>query len=119
MSTIERSRPTLEIGDLGAALAFLTDVVGFAARVVEGEPPQFAIIGDGPAEIALVEVDHPAIPEGAACYVTLTGLDGLIERIAAAGAQLAVPLTERPWGLRDVVVRLPGEGPLVAFGERI
>lgn len=118
MNVIERSRPALEVGDLGAALAFLTDVVGFPARVVEGEPPLFAIVGDDAAEIALVEVDEPAIPQGAACYVTLTGLDDLVERIAAAGIELDIPPTERPWGQRDIVVRLPGEGPLLAFGER-
>src|SRR6476620_8782739 len=92
VSTIERSRPSLEVGDLGAALAFLTDVVGFTAHVVEGQPPLFAIIGEGPSEIALVEVDEPAIPDGAACYVTLTGIDGLIERLAAVGIALAGPL---------------------------
>ena len=119
MGTFERSRPSLEVGDLGAALAFLTDVVGFTAHVVEGEPPMFAIIGEGPAEIALVEVDEPAIPEGAACYVTVTDLGGVIERIAAAGIELDVPLTDRPWGMRDIVVRIPGEGPRIAFGERI
>ena len=36
----------------------------------------FAIVGDGAGEIALVEVDEPALPEGAACYVTVTELDG-------------------------------------------
>jgi hypothetical protein len=117
--TFRRSRPSLEVGDLGAALAFLTDVVGFDVRVVEGEPPLFAIVGDGPSELALVEVDEPALPQGAACYVTMTGLDGLLERLAGAGIEPAVPLTERPWGLRDIVVVLPGEGPRVAFGEQI
>ncbi len=114
-----RSRPTIEVGDLGTALGFLTDVVGFAVQVVEGEPPMFAIVGEEQAEIALVEVDEPAIPEGAACYVTVSGLDGLLERLAAADCPLDVPLTERPWGLRDIVVLVPGEGPRVAFGEPI
>jgi hypothetical protein len=119
MSTFERSRPSLEVGDLGTALGFLTDVVGFTARVVEGEPPMFAIVGDGPAEIALVEVDEPAIPDGAACYVTMSGLDDLLGRIAGAGIELDIPPTARPWGNRDVVVTIPGEGPRIAFGEVI
>ena len=119
MSTFEHSRPSLEVGDLGTALGFLTEVVGFSAHVVEGEPPMFAIIGEGPAEIALVEVDEPAIPGGAACYVTVTGLDDLVGRIAAAGIELDIPMSERPWGTRDVVVTIPGEGPRLAFGEVI
>jgi hypothetical protein len=119
MSTFESSRPSLEVGDLRAALAFLVDVVGFTAHVVEGEPPIFAIIGEGPAEIALVEVDEPAIPEGAACYVTVTDLGLMIERIAAARIELDLALTDRPWGMRDIVVRIPGDGPRIAFGERV
>jgi hypothetical protein len=119
MSTFERSRPTLEVGDLGAALDFLTDVVGFTPGVVEGEPPMFAIIGEGNAQIALVEVDEPALPQGAACYVTVSGLDELIGRIDAAGVDLDVALAERPWGMRDVVVTIPGEVPRVAFCEAV
>ncbi|MCU1393464.1 MAG: hypothetical protein JWM34_1892 [Ilumatobacteraceae bacterium] len=116
--TFERSRPSIEVGDLREALTFLTDVVGFPLIMSEGEPPMFAIVGTDHAEIALVEVDEPALPGGAACYVTLQGLDALIGRIGAAGIELAIPLTERPWGQRDIVVALPGEGPMIAFGER-
>lgn len=115
--TFERSRPSIEVADLGAALAFLTDVVGMPLVVSQGEPPMFAIVGGGNAEIALVEVDEPAIPGGAICYVTMDGLDGLIERLAACGIELDVKLTVRPWGTRDIVVTIPGEGPKVAFGE--
>jgi predicted enzyme related to lactoylglutathione lyase len=115
----DRSRPSLEVGDLGRALAFLTEVVGLTATVVHGDPPMYAMVGTDAAEIALVEVDEPAIPGGAACYVTMAGLDGLIERLAAAGVALDVPETERPWGMRDIVVTLPGDGPKVAFGERL
>jgi catechol 2,3-dioxygenase-like lactoylglutathione lyase family enzyme len=115
----ENARPALEVGDLAEALAFLTDVVGLPLIVSQGEPPMFAMVGEGAAEFALVEVDEPALPEGAACYVTLEGLDGLIDRIAAAGIELDIPLTVRPWGQRDIVVTVPGEGPKVAFGERV
>jgi catechol 2,3-dioxygenase-like lactoylglutathione lyase family enzyme len=114
----ERSRPSVEVGDLAAALAFLTDVVGMPLQVVDGQPPVFAIVGTGDAEIALVEVDEPALPAGAACYVTVTELDGLLARLAAAGVTLDVELTDRPWGMRDIVVTVPGEGPRIAFGER-
>ena len=115
----DRSRPALEVGDLESALSFLTDIVGLPLVVAHGEPPMFAIVGTGNAEIALVEVDHPALPEGAACYVTMDGLDALIERLAVADIPLDVPLTVQPWGLRDVVVSIPGDGPKIAFGETV
>jgi len=37
----------------------------------------------------------------------------------AADVPIVVPLTEQPWGLRDVVIGCPGDGPLVAFGETL
>lgn len=115
----EQSRPTLEVADLAVALAFLRDVVGMPVAVVEGDPPTFAIVGPEGADLGLVQVPAPAVPVGAACYVTMTGLDGLVARLRAAGIDLEVPLTTRPWGLRDLVVVLPGGGPMVAFGERV
>lgn len=114
-----RCRPAVEVGDLAAALDFLTAVVGLPLAVSEGEPPMFAIVGDGDATLALVESDEPALPAGAACYFTVTDLDGLIGRLDAAGIALDVPPTERPWGMRDIVVIVPGEGPRIAFGEPI
>ena len=117
LPTFDDARPTLEVGDLGVALPFLTDVVGLPARIVEGEPPTFAVVGTGTAQIGLVQVDEPAIPSGAACYVQLHGLDALVARLEAASVPLAVPVTERPWGLRDLVVTVPGRGPMIAFGE--
>jgi predicted enzyme related to lactoylglutathione lyase len=113
------ARPTLEVADLGAALAFWTDVVGFAVDVTMGEPPTFAMISAGAAGLGLVEAATPAIPDGAACYITVQGLDGLVTRLEAAGLDLAVPVTTRPWGLRDLVVSCPGGGPLIAFGEPV
>jgi hypothetical protein len=77
----------------------------------------FAIVGAGTVQLGLVEVGSPAVPEGAACYITLQGLDQFLEQVERAGLPLAVPLTIRPWGLRDVVVACPGGGPMVAFGE--
>jgi predicted enzyme related to lactoylglutathione lyase len=113
------ARPTLEVADLGAALAFFTDVAGFAVDVTMGEPPTFAMVSAGPAGLGLVAVARPALPEGAACYLTVRGLDALVARLEAAGLELAVPVTTRPWGLRDLVVACPGGGPLLAFGEPV
>jgi hypothetical protein len=86
---------------------FVADVVGMTVTVTEGEPPLFAMVGEGSSENVLVEVDEPAILDGAACYVTMEGLGALTERIAAAGIDRTIPLTVRPWGKRDIVVRLP------------
>lgn len=111
------ARPTLEVADLEAALGFFTGVAGFSTEVTMGDPPTFAIVGAGGAAIGLTQVASPALPEGAACYLTLGDVDRLAERCAAAGLTPAIPPTDRPWGMRDLVIGVPGGGPLVAFGQ--
>ena len=46
---------------------------------------------------------------------------GLIgwRRFPATTAEEAVPITVRPWGLRDLVVTCPGGGPSIALGEQV
>jgi hypothetical protein len=48
----------------------------------------------------------------------MDGLDALIERLAA-GVALDMPLAVQPWGLRDIVVPIPGDAPKSAFGETV
>ncbi len=111
------ARPTIEVADHAAALSFFTGTCGLGVEVTMGEPTNFAIIGAGQAQVAVVAADDPPPPGNAAVYFTITGLDPLVARFESAGVEIVVAPTTRPWGLRDVVVRVPGGGPLVAFGE--
>jgi len=113
------ARPSIEVGDLDAALAFWTDVAGFTVEVTMGEPPFFAMIRNGGAHLALARVDDPAPLSIAPVFVTLAALDVLVARIAAAGLALESEPMVRPWGIRDLTVRCPGGGPIVAFGEEV
>ena len=112
-------RATLEVADLAAALAFWTEVAGFEVVTTMGDPATFALVASGDAELALVEVEAPAIPLGAACYVTIEGFDAFVAATTAAGHPPEGEPQTWPWGLRDVVVRCPGGGPRIAFGERV
>ena len=113
------ARPSIEVGDLDAALVFWRDVAGFDVEVVMGEPPEFAMVRSGGAGLGLARSEAPAIPAIAAVFVTLENLDALVERLATAGIALESEPTTRPWGIRDLVVRCPGNGPLIAFGEQV
>lgn len=117
--TYLEARPTIEVGDVDATLAFWRDVAGFEVEVVMGDPPEFAMVRSGSASLGLAGSDSPAIPAIAVVFVTLENLDGFVERLTAAGIALESEPTTRPWGLHDLVVRCPGNGPLIAFGERI
>ena len=113
------ARATITVGDVAVALAFWTGVAAFDLDVAMGEPPDFAIVRSGTTHFAIVGTAAPVHPPTAVLYVTVEGLDALLARFDAIGVPLVVPLTEQPWGLRDVVIRCPGDGPLVAFGEPI
>jgi predicted enzyme related to lactoylglutathione lyase len=110
------SRPTIAVDDFAAALAFWTEACGFDVEVSMGEPADFAIIRSGSACLGLASTSAPSHPDIAVTYLTVNGIEDLLGRFEARGVDVVVPLTERPWGLRDAVVRVPG-GPLVAFGE--
>jgi hypothetical protein len=113
------TRPSIEVGDLDAALLFWTDVVGFETEAVMGEPPFFALVRSGGAGLGLSRSDNPVLPVIAPVFVTMVNLDALITRLDVAGIDLESEPTVRPWGIRDLVVRCPGNGPLIAFGEEI
>ncbi|MFI5044865.1 MAG: VOC family protein [Acidimicrobiales bacterium] len=113
------ARPTIEVGDIDSALRFWTEVVGFDEEVVMGEPPFFALVNSGGARLGLSRADDPALPDIAPVFVTLVNLDAFISRLEAAGIGLESEPTSRPWGIRDLVVRCPGNGPLIAFGEEV
>ncbi len=117
--TFVDARPTIEVGDLTAALAFWVDVVGLPTEVVMGEPPMFAIVAAGGARLGVSRSDDPFVPAICPVFVTVSDLDALVARFVAAGIELDQPPTRRPWGIRDLVVRCPGGGPLVAFGEML
>lgn len=117
--TFRDARATLEVGDLDAALHFWVDVVGLSVEAQMGEPPMFAIVGSGGVHVGLSRSDDPVVPEICPVFVTVSDLDALVGRFEAAGIVLDQPPTTRPWRIRDVVVRCPGDGPLVAFGEEV
>lgn len=111
------ARPTIEVEEMDAALGFFTEVAGFEVEVGIGEPVLFAILANGAARVAVLANEEPASPAGAAVYFTMHGLDDFVDRAERAGVTFLAPPTERPWGLRDVVVLCPGGGPQLAFGE--
>ena len=113
------ARPSIEVSDLDAALQFWTDVVGFEIETVMGEPPFVALLRSGGDRLGLSNSDDPPIPDIAPVFITMTNLDALIERFTGAGIALDAEPTARPWGVRDLVVRCPGGGPLLAFGEEV
>lgn len=110
-------RPNLEVADLGPAVAFLCDVLGFDVEVDEPEMGLVLLRRDA-VGLALVRSANPGVNSTTAAYIGVTAVDDLHARCAARQVPIASGLADHPWGLRDFVVEMPG-GHRLALGERI
>ena len=108
------ARPNLLVRDIEVSVTFYRELLSFEAEATLGDPPNFALLKREGAEIALVQHDDPR-PSG--CYIYVTGVEALHERLRAEGARVTYPLTKEPWGLVNFVVEDP-DGHGIAIGER-
>ena len=107
------TRPNLNVRNIEASAAFYRDLLGFTVEAQMGDPPSFALLRRGGAEIAL---NRDAQPQAAGCYIYVRGVEALHNQLQAAGANITYPLTTEPWGLRNFVVQDP-DGHGIAIGE--
>ena len=117
--TVTDVRATIAVGDLEPALEFLTGIGGFTVDTTMGEPPIFALVSSGSARLGIVAEADPRQPEFCPVFITVQDLDLVVAGLDAAGVDLEAEPTDRPWNVRDLVVRCPGGGPLLAFGQNI
>lgn len=107
-----------QVRDFQEALDYYTGVLGFGIGWIWGEPPNYAsICRDG------VEINFGAPKEGQAItpsgvYISLTEIDAYYEAIRTLGANVTVPVGDRPYGMRDFSIEDPS-GNRVSFGQAI
>ncbi|MHB1810346.1 MAG: VOC family protein [Solirubrobacteraceae bacterium] len=116
--------PTLRAYDARALIRFLVDVVGFTETAVYGdgdfvEHAQLAWpLGGGVMLGSERGEPGQASATRAGCfgaYVVADDIDGLHERVAAAGAEVTSPPHDTDYGSRDFSIRDP-EGNRWTFG---
>ncbi len=112
--SVVNARPNLAVADVERSVAFYRDVLGFEATAVMGEPPNFALLHGGGAELALLQ-ESDVKPSG--CYVYVTGVEALLKHCEAQGVNVTYPLTLEPWGVLNFVIEDP-DGHRIAIGER-
>jgi PhnB protein len=122
-----RVLPHLIYDDVGAAIAWLTDVFGFSERTAARHTGPDGTIGRTQMEIAdsLITVGQPSIhadsPSGGVSsmlYVYVDDVDGHYRRTRAAGATIVTEPADRPWGDRVYQVTDP-EGHQWSFARHI
>lgn len=113
----ESLAPILAVDDLHRVLAFYRDLLGFDLAWCWGKPLELAGLCRDAVELTLM--DRPDKPEGRArISLRITSIDALYASLAQAGADITVPIGDRPYGLRDFRVVDPS-GNELDIGEAI
>lgn len=99
----ERHHAGLAVSDVTAAVEFYTTKLGFQPGFTWGEPPSFAGVNLGETQIFLQE-GTPS-PGGSSVYFLVGDADELYEFHRAAGVTIVEPPEDRPYGIRDYVIR--------------
>jgi catechol 2,3-dioxygenase-like lactoylglutathione lyase family enzyme len=105
MARFGRVAPSVPVTDMGRALTFYRDVLGFSVRFTNGTPVSFAVIDQGGAELHLgVRPDKAGALHA---HLMTDDLDAVYDRLEQAGVTVRQPPRVHPWGLRDIVIADP------------
>lgn len=115
---IESISPSFAVHDLTEALRFYRDTLGFDVAWTWGEPPDLAAVCRDSVSITLAKRED-AQPSGRSrAYLTVAGIDDYHALLERAGANIVVPIGDRPYGMRDFGIADPF-GNRLDFGEPI
>ncbi|HKD78731.1 MAG TPA: VOC family protein [Candidatus Angelobacter sp.] len=99
----EQTHPTLMVSDIAAAVEFYTKKLGFRLGFTWGEPPTFAgVILD---RVQVFLASGTPNPKGCSVQFDVGDADELYEYHRANGVEIAVPIDDREYGMRDYSVR--------------
>ena len=108
-------QPVLPVPDVQAAADWFCRTLGFEIDFVHGEPVPVhgrVKLGDGswgaPVYIHLSRSEGPVQPCGETRLHVGHDIDGLHAHMLATGATVLQPPTDRPWGLREMLLETPG-----------
>ncbi len=100
----DRQHASVFVTDLDAAIAFYTRKLGFTLVFTWGEPPTFAGVSLDRAQIFL-DATYAPNPSGCCLFFDVDDVDALYEFHRASGVEVAQPIRDEPWHMRDYVVR--------------
>jgi catechol 2,3-dioxygenase-like lactoylglutathione lyase family enzyme len=112
----EQAHAGLAVTDIAAAIDFYTKRLGFHLAFTWGEPPTFAGVNLGKAQMFLRKGTPD--PQGCVVYFLVGDADQLYEFHRANDVRIAEPIEDRPYGIRDYVV-LDLHGYNLSFGHHL
>ena len=123
MPTLGPAHPHLFVRSVPEAADWFARALGFSVVYLYGTPPYFGEIARDAAVLNLRHVDtSPFLPgrrddeELLSAWIEVQDLTALHAQCQAAGADITVPPTPRPWGHTHFIVRDPS-GNLICLSE--
>lgn len=111
--------PVLMTADVGATAAFYQDMFGFRPLFAADWYVHLQAAGDSNVNLAILHGDHDTIPamgRGRAAGLLLNfevaDVDAVHARLAAAGAEIVLPLRDEDFGQRHFIMAAP-DGVLI------
>ncbi len=108
---LESHAAVLQVPDVRAALAWFRDALGFEVEPYEDGTEYGYATRDG---VYL----HLSVPSADlwTAYLYTDDVEALHEELVGRGAEIVQPPTDKVYGLRDLIVRVPG-GHVLAVGQ--
>lgn len=105
--TLISSEAVFAVKDLRESVDFYLNVLGFESRWLWGDPPTFAGVRWGTAQVMLCLDPARGNVEGLQHWFRVTDVDDVYRRQKSAGAQIIQDIENKPWGFREYTVRDP------------
>ena len=108
--------PILSVVGLESALDYYQRVLGFKLAWRWGEPTYLASVCRDNVELNLGVRGEVGPPGDSRVYFRISSVDAYYAAVSRAGAEITVPIDDRPYGLRDFALR-DASGNVLSFGE--
>src|SRR5262245_50848213 len=105
------------VRDLNEAIEFYTQKLGFVLAFKWGEPPTFAGVNLDRTQIFLDQA-YPPNPSGCCLFFIVDDVDALHEFHRTNGVDVAQPIGDRAWHIRDYTAR-DLNGYHIVFGQHL
>ena len=104
--------PVIGTADLAGTISYFEETLGFKQQWIWGEPPVYAGVRAGGAllyichdpELASAIRERRLTPD---IFLWVSDIGSIYEQHRAKQADITEELTERPWGVRQYVIREP------------
>ncbi len=107
------------VADVGTALDFYRDRLGFAEQFRLGEPAEYAIVERDCVSLHLMPARRAVAARGqSSIYVFAAAVDALHAELLGRGCPIEIPPRDYDYGMREFSVRDP-DGNRVTFGQSV